>query len=247
MTNRKPSLKDHLQEERRASAEAAIRLGKVSVLFLQEGVWIVKNRDRHYTIQRIEDEWSCNCPDFLARHDRLGLLCKHIQAVRFLYEHVNIGMEIEFNGSSNMSYHTIILVGRLGHDPELRYTPSGQFVTHFSVATNFYTTDEEGKPRQETTWFRVTAWSKTAEQCQLYLHKGNSVLVEGRLIADPETGGPREFKRPDGSAACAFEVNAAAVRFLSGPGPNRLENEEEREERPNLPTRKSERNERRQG
>ena len=88
-------------------------------------------------------------------------------------------------------YHTIIIVGNLGRDPEVRYTPSGQPVTSFSVATNRQYTNNAGETIKETLWFRVSAWGKTAEVCNQYLKKGSKVLVEGRLMADPATGGPR--------------------------------------------------------
>jgi len=88
-------------------------------------------------------------------------------------------------------YHTIIIVGNLGRDPEVRYTPSGQPVTSFSVATNRQYTNNAGETIKETLWFRVSAWGKTAEVCNQYLKKGSKVLVEGCLMADPATGGPR--------------------------------------------------------
>ena len=114
-----------------------------------------------------------------------------------------------------MSFHTLIIVGNLGSDPEMRYTPNGQAVTNFSLAANRQYTDSGGQLVKETTWFRVTAWGKTAENCNQYLQKGSKVLVEGRLNSDPETGGPRVFNRQDGSAGAAYEVTAGTVRFLS--------------------------------
>lgn len=114
-------------------------------------------------------------------------------------------------------FHTIILVGNLGNEPTMRYTPSGQPVTTFSVATNRqHNAENGGGPVKETTWFRVTAWGKQAEICNEFLRKGSKVLVEGRLTPDPDTGGPRIFNRQDGSAGASYEVNASTVRFLSG-------------------------------
>jgi single-strand DNA-binding protein len=114
-------------------------------------------------------------------------------------------------------FHTIILVGNLGNEPTMRYTPSGQPVTTFSVATNRqHNAENGGGPVKETTWFRVTAWGKQAETCNEFLHKGSKVLIEGRLTPDPDTGGPRIFNRQDGSAGASYEVNASTVRFLSG-------------------------------
>src|SRR5512133_3160331 len=112
-------------------------------------------------------------------------------------------------------YHTLILVGNVGRDPEMRYTPSGQPVTSFSVATNRQYTANNGETVKETIWFRVTAWGKTAEVCNEYLHKGSLVLVEGRLVCDPATGGPQVFTRQDGTTGTSFEVSASTVRFLS--------------------------------
>lgn len=115
-------------------------------------------------------------------------------------------------------YQTIILVGNLGRDPEMRYTPSGQAVTSFNVAVDDSYTDNTGQRIKRTLWFRVSAWGKQAENCNNYLHKGSKVLVEGRLQADPNTGGPRIWNRQDGTAGASFEVNANTVRFLSAKG-----------------------------
>ena len=112
-------------------------------------------------------------------------------------------------------YQTIIIAGNLGRDPEMRYTPSGQAVTNFSVATNRQYTASDGTQVKETIWFRVSAWGKTAEICNQYLRKGSKVLVEGRLTADPQTGGPRTYQRSDGTYGASFEVTAGTVRFLS--------------------------------
>lgn len=114
-------------------------------------------------------------------------------------------------------FQTIILVGNLGNEPTMRFTPNGQPVTTFSVATNRqHNADNGGGPVKETTWFRITAWGKQAEICNEFLHKGSKVLVEGRLTPDPDTGSPRIFNRQDGSAGASYEVNATTVRFLSG-------------------------------
>ena len=116
-----------------------------------------------------------------------------------------------------MSFHTVILIGNLGRDPEMRYTPSGQPVTSFSVASNRSYTSPNGEKVDETIWFRVTAWGKQAEICSQYLHKGSKVLVEGRLTPD-KNGGPRVWQKQDGTSAASFEVTASTVRFLSSRG-----------------------------
>jgi single-strand DNA-binding protein len=117
-----------------------------------------------------------------------------------------------------MSYHNLILVGNLGRDPEMRYTAQGTPVTNFNLATNRRYTDSDGNPAKETTWFRVSVFGKQAEACAQYLKKGSQALVEGRLTADPQTGGPKVFERNDGTAGAAFEVIANTVRFLDRKG-----------------------------
>ena len=115
-------------------------------------------------------------------------------------------------------FHTIIVVGNLGRDPEMRYTPSGQAVTSFSVATSRQYTASSGDVVKETIWFRISAWGKQAETCNQYLKKGSKVLVEGRLTCDPATGGPRVFTRQDGTNGASYEISSSTVRFLSSRG-----------------------------
>ncbi|MCF6278651.1 MAG: single-stranded DNA-binding protein [Anaerolineales bacterium] len=112
-------------------------------------------------------------------------------------------------------YQKLTIVGNLGNDPEMRYTPSGQAVTNLSIATNHQYTANSGERVKETTWFRVSVWGKQAEACNQYLKKGSKVLVEGRMTADPATGGPRIWTANDGSPRASFEVTAQTVRFLS--------------------------------
>jgi len=104
-------------------------------------------------------------------------------------------------------FHKIIIVGRLGADPEQKYTADGKAVTTFSVAAS--------NRKDETTWFRVSTWDKQAETCNQYLHKGSKVLVEGALKADAQ-GNPRTYERKDGGWAASFDVVASSVKFLSG-------------------------------
>ena len=113
-------------------------------------------------------------------------------------------------------YQKIIIVGNLGRDPEMRYTPQGTPVTNLSVATNRKWTSADGTPGEETIWFRVSVWGKQAETCNQYLSKGRQVLVEGRLRPDPATGGPRVWTRQDGTPGASFEITALNVRFLGG-------------------------------
>lgn len=111
-------------------------------------------------------------------------------------------------------YQRIVLVGNLGRDPEMRYTPNGTPVTSFSVATNRKYTASDGQLRDETLWFRISVWGKQAETCNQYLGKGQKVLIEGTLIGD-ENGGPRVWVGQDGKPRASFEVRAQTVRFLS--------------------------------
>ena len=102
-------------------------------------------------------------------------------------------------------FHRITIVGNLGNEPIMKYTPDGKAVTTFSVAAS--------NKKDETTWFRVSVWGNQAESCNQYLHKGSKVLVECRLKPDTN-GGPRLFKRTDGTMGASFEVHADYVRFL---------------------------------
>lgn len=117
-----------------------------------------------------------------------------------------------------MTFHTVIFVGNLGRDPEMRYTPSGQAVTNLSVAVNDDYTNSSGERVKRTVWIRVSTWGKQAESCNQYLKKGLKVLVEGRLTADPATGGPRIWTGQDGQPRASYEVSATTVRFLSSRG-----------------------------
>lgn len=123
-------------------------------------------------------------------------------------------------------YQRITIVGNLGRDPEMRFTPNGQAVTNFSVAANRQYTASNGERVKETTWFRISVWGKQAESVNKFLRRGSRVLVEGRLIPDSSTGGPRVYQRQDGSYGASFEVHANRVIFLS----SRAEDEEYAEE-----------------
>ena len=114
-------------------------------------------------------------------------------------------------------YQKTVLVGNLGKDPELRYTAQGgDAVCSFPVAVNRKWTGQDGNTQEETTWFRVSVWGSQAESCNQYLSKGRQVLVEGRLIPDKETGGPRIWSGNDGLARASFELRAVSVQFLGG-------------------------------
>jgi single-strand DNA-binding protein len=114
-------------------------------------------------------------------------------------------------------YQKLIIMGNLGGDPEMRYTPDGTPVTNFSVATNRRWNNPDGSQGEETIWFRVTAWRKLAETCNQYLSKGRQVFVEGRLTPDKATGGPRIWTGNDGKPRASYEMTADTVKFLGGP------------------------------
>ncbi len=104
-------------------------------------------------------------------------------------------------------YQKVVIVGNLGTDPEMRFTPSGVPVTSFNVAVNRRWTDSNGELREKTTWFRVTAWRKLAEQCNQYLSKGRLVLVEGEIEASA-------WLDNQGQPRATLELTARNVRFL---------------------------------
>ena len=108
-------------------------------------------------------------------------------------------------------YQQITIIGRLGADPELRYTPAGVPVCSFSVATDKTWNNDQGQKQVETTWHRVTVWRKHAEVCAQYLSKGKMVLVTGSVKA-------HGFTSRDGQVAASLEITADQVKFLSSSG-----------------------------
>jgi len=109
------------------------------------------------------------------------------------------------------SLNRIIIIGNLGKDPEMRYTPSGSPVTTFSVATSRRFTSASGEPKEETEWFNVVVWQKQAEMCNQYLTKGRQVYVEGRLQT-------RNWEGKDGQMRFSVEIVASRVLFLGKAG-----------------------------
>ncbi|MFC1929341.1 single-stranded DNA-binding protein [Chloroflexota bacterium] len=105
------------------------------------------------------------------------------------------------------SLNKVIIIGNVGSDPEMRFTPSGKPVTSFSVATNWMYTTPEGERKQETEWFNVVAWNRLAEQCNQFLGKGRLVYAEGRLHT-------RTWDGQDGQQHSRAEVIANRVVFL---------------------------------
>ena len=105
----------------------------------------------------------------------------------------------------------VIIIGNLGSDPEMRYTPNGAAVTSFSVATNRRYKTSDGEQHEEAVWFRVSAWGRLAEVTSEYLNKGSQVYVEGRI------GEPHVYTTQSGEARASLDVTAQTVQFLSTP------------------------------
>ncbi|MEZ4870073.1 MAG: single-stranded DNA-binding protein [Caldilineaceae bacterium] len=113
-------------------------------------------------------------------------------------------------------YQQITLIGNLGSDPEMRYTPSGVAVASFSLAVNRSWVGQDGQRQDKTTWFRVSAWNKLAETVTQYLSKGRQVMVVG------EVEEARGYLDRDGNPRASLEVRAQTVRFLGQRGDNMM-------------------------
>jgi single-strand DNA-binding protein len=120
------------------------------------------------------------------------------------------------------SLNKIMLIGNVGSDPEMRYTPNGKAVTSFRMATNYRYSAPDGERREETEWFRVSVWGKQAESCNQFLSKGRRVYVEGRLHS-------RNWEGQDGQMRTSLEVSANRVIFLDRAAPVSLAEEGELE------------------
>ncbi len=121
----------------------------------------------------------------------------------------------------------VMIIGNLGREPEMRYTPSGRPVTTFSVATSRTWNTSEGEKHVETEWFNVVAWSNLAEICKQYLTKGQQVYIEGRLQT-------RHWEDPEGNKHTSVEIVANEMIILGerretgepGAEPESIEEEE---------------------
>jgi len=120
------------------------------------------------------------------------------------------------------SLNKIMLIGNVGSDPEMRYTPNGKAVTSFRMATNYRYASSDGERREETEWFRVSVWGRQAESCNQFLSKGKRVYVEGRLRS-------RSWEGQDGQMRTSLEVSANRVIFLDRATPVSLPEEGELE------------------
>lgn len=112
------------------------------------------------------------------------------------------------------SVNKVILIGNLGADPEVRFTPGGQAVCELRMATNESWTDKNGAKQERTEWHRIVVWGKQAENCGKYLSKGRTAYVEGRLQT-------RQWDDKDGNKRYTTEIVADRVQFLGGGGGER--------------------------
>lgn len=110
-----------------------------------------------------------------------------------------------------MSVNKVILIGRLGADPEVRFTQSGQAVATFTLATNERWTDRNGQKQERTEWHRVVVHGRSAEACGQHLRKGSQAYVEGRIQT-------REWQDKEGQKRTTTEIVALRVQFLGGRG-----------------------------
>jgi len=119
----------------------------------------------------------------------------------------------------------VMIIGHLGRDPEMRYTPSGRPMTKFSVATSRSWTTSDGERRSETEWFNVVTWGRLAEICDQYLSKGHQVYIEGRLQT-------RRWEDEDGNRRSMVEIVANEMLMLSDRNNKRQENHQELKDEP---------------
>jgi single-strand DNA-binding protein len=112
-------------------------------------------------------------------------------------------------GNMARGLNKVMLIGNLGRDPEMRYTPSGRPVTAFSLAVNRSWTMADGERREETEWFNIVAWGDLAERCNKYLRKGERVYIDGRLQT-------RSWEGTDGQKHSRTEVVAGEMLMLDG-------------------------------
>ncbi len=120
------------------------------------------------------------------------------------------------------SLNKVIIIGNVGSEPEMRFTPNGKPVTSFTVATNWVYNTPDGERKQETEWFNVVAWNRLAEQCNQFLAKGRLVYTEGRLRT-------RSWEGQDGQQHSRLEVIANRVVFLDKRGLGALPEEKAEE------------------
>ena len=109
-----------------------------------------------------------------------------------------------------MSVNKVILIGRLGNNPDVRHTPNGMAVANFNIATNENWSDKSGQKQEKTEWHKIVVWGKLAELCGEYLSKGRQVYLEGRLQT-------RQWQDKENQTRYTTEVVANTVQFLGAP------------------------------
>ena len=143
---------------------------------------------------------------YIARKERVSRVISHALTISlFPYRMLSSPSQ----GETRMSVNKVILVGRLGRDPETRYTGGGQAVANFSVATDETYKDRNGERQKHTEWHKIVVWGKQAEIAQQYLKKGSLVFIEGRIRA-------REWQDKEGQKRTSFEIVANNFRMLGG-------------------------------
>ena len=118
-----------------------------------------------------------------------------------------------------MAINKVILIGNLGQNPEVRFSPSGQAVCNLSIATNEAWTDKNGQKQEKTEWHRVVVFGKLAELCGQYLQKGRQCYLEGKLQT-------RQWQDKDNQTRYTTEVVAQTVQFLGGNSAGRSQNQD---------------------
>ena len=108
-----------------------------------------------------------------------------------------------------MSLNKVLLIGNLGKDPEVRFTPSGKAVARFSIATSETWNDQDGQKQERTEWHNIVVWGKQGESCGQYLSKGRQVFIEGQIRN-------RQYDDKDGNKKYITEITAMRVQFLGG-------------------------------
>ena len=127
-----------------------------------------------------------------------------------------------------MSVNKVILLGRLGQDPELKYLPSGKAVCNFSIATTENWTDKTGNKQEKTEWHRIVVFGKLAELCNQYLGKGRQAFLEGKLQT-------RSWEDKDGGKRYSTEIIASSVKFVDSKPKDNQESPPSEGEEPPMP------------
>lgn len=205
------------QARRTAKAQAALAAREFTIRAVSASEWQVRSESgrRYHVTQDAAGQWQCDCPDFQDLGQARGLRCKHIEGVRLSQSRSPAPGDQTISERTEPMYHKVILVGNLGRDPEMRYTPNGKSVTNFTVATSEKWTGQDGQVQERTVWWRVSTFGKLAEICNEYLSAGQKVLVEGTMNADPKTGNPHIWTGQEGEPRANFELKALLVKFLS--------------------------------